>query len=141
MTAQEMAGWLKESGQELADQQGPFSVFVDMRTLVPLDRHGRALIMEGQKLYQRRGMERSVVILKNPVTTMQFKQIAIDSGIYDYERYIDASATENWEKAGLDWILYGIDPDRSEEEPAGYSSSEESRSAFRSALNFFKQSK
>ena len=57
-------------------------------------------------------MERSVVILDNVITTMQFKRIAQETGIYQWERYIDASSTGNWQKAGEDWIVKGIDMDK-----------------------------
>ncbi len=138
MSAEEMAQWLKESGQMLVDVCESFSVFVDMRTLVPLDTAGQAFIGEGQRLYKRAGMERSVVILKSPVIVMQFKQIAISSGICDYERYIDASAEPSWEQIGLDWILNGVDPDKKQiaKAPSRHSVSERPSSPLTSALSF-----
>jgi hypothetical protein len=57
-------------------------------------------------------MQRSVVILKDKITMMQFRGIAKETGIYEWERYIDASAVENWEQIGLDWILNAVDPDQ-----------------------------
>jgi hypothetical protein len=57
-------------------------------------------------------MERSVVILSNTVTTMQFKRIAQETGIYQWERYIDASKTQNWEGIGKKWLVNAIDPDK-----------------------------
>jgi hypothetical protein len=110
MTAQELSKWVDEV-TELLDQMKPqFCVFVDMRSLAPLDPEGQAVMQEGQKAHRIKGLLRSVVIVNSPVVKMQFKHIAIDTGIYDYERYIDASAIFNWEQVGLDWLLKAKDP-------------------------------
>ncbi|MEE9441557.1 MAG: hypothetical protein V3V99_02680 [candidate division Zixibacteria bacterium] len=107
-----MQSWLNESREIFSEQDGEFCVFVDMRRLIPVSEGPRMSISEGQKLYKAHGMQRSIVILDNPVLTMQFKQIAHETGIYQWERYIDASANPNWEKAGLDWLEKSIDPDK-----------------------------
>jgi hypothetical protein len=107
-----MHRWLQESFETLPEQPQPFGVFVDMRTLAPLDPDAQAIIRDGQRLYQQRGMTRSVVILNSPVVTMQFKRIAHQSGIYAWERYIDASTIADWEARGMAWILEAIDPDQ-----------------------------
>ncbi len=108
----EMAEWVKESEQIIPTLSGGFGVFVDMRTLKPLPQDSQEEMEKGQKLYKQHGMVRSVVVLDNAVTTMQFKRIAKKTGIYEWERYIDASATPNWEKAGEDWIVKAEDPDK-----------------------------
>jgi hypothetical protein len=56
-------------------------------------------------------MSRSVVILSSPATTAQFRRIAGESGIHRYERYVDASHVEDWERVGMDWLLHQIDPE------------------------------
>ena len=56
-------------------------------------------------------MTRSVVILSDPVIRRQFEDLAKETGIYEWERYIDASTTPNWEKVGLDWLIHAYDPD------------------------------
>ena len=109
--AAEMKAWLDESKVVLQTSAESFGVFVDMRTLVPLRRDAQPYMQEGQKLYRRSGMSRSVVILDNAATTMQFRRIARETGIYEWERYIDASAVENWEAVGLAWIEDEIEPD------------------------------
>lgn len=107
----EMAKWVKESEQALAGKTGKFGVFVDMRSLKPITAETQEEMKKGQKLYKQKGMERSVVILDNPILTVQFKRIGKETGIYAWERYIDASSNPNWEKIGLDWIIKGVDPD------------------------------
>lgn len=110
--AEEMQAWLEESRSILAElKEDEFGVFVDMRALKPLDQQATQHMITGQTLYKSRGMTRSVVVLSNPVLTLQFLLLARSSGIYHWERYLDASRVENFEKVGLDWIIQGIDPD------------------------------
>ena len=106
-----MQKWVVESGKIIKSLPHKFGVFVDMRELKPLDADSQLVMQEGQKLYKGAGMERSVVILANAIITMQFKRIAKETGIYEWERYIDASKTANWEEIGIDWLVNNIDPD------------------------------
>lgn len=108
---EEMEQWVQESKKALLGKMGEFSVFVDMRTLKPLPADAQEVMVNGQKLYRQAGMVRSVVILDNTITTMQFKRLAKESGIYEWERYIDASTTPKWELVGLGWLVKGTDPD------------------------------
>ena len=109
--ADEMAQWVEESKKTLAGAPNEFGIFVDMRTLKPLPPDAQVHMQEGQKLYKTAGMVRSVVIVDSALTKMQFRRIAKETGIYEWERYIDASSVNNWEKVGVDWISKGIDPD------------------------------
>lgn len=111
MNSAEASAWLLEFKGYVTARQGSFGVFVDMRTLEPLATAAQKNFEEGQRLAREVGMTRSVVILDNPTLTYQFKRIALQSGIYDWERYIDASEDENWESTGLAWVAEGIDPD------------------------------
>lgn len=120
MDAAEMTEWRESSGSYLADAEEPFGVFVDMRNLRVLDDEAKEAMMRGQQDYREAGMARSVVILSSALLTMQFQGIAKDSGIYEYERYVDASQYDDWEaiqRVGLDWIVNGIDPDRDLDRP------------------------
>lgn len=108
----EMKQWVEESRQVLQTAPKEFGVFVDMRTLKPLPPESQKYMEEGQKSYKTKGMIRSVVILASAVTKLQFKRIAKETGIYEWERYLDVDTTPNWEQVGLDWIQHGIDPDK-----------------------------
>jgi hypothetical protein len=55
-------------------------------------------------------MERSCVILESAVVTMQFVRLARQSGIYSFERYINAASHPDWHKKALGWIENKIDP-------------------------------
>ncbi|MCX6834666.1 MAG: hypothetical protein NTW07_05955 [candidate division Zixibacteria bacterium] len=108
---EEIGEWLDESRKILANQEEEFFVFVDMRTIIPLSREAQVHMQEGQRLYQRRGMLRSVVILSSPVVAAQFRRIAGETGIGQWERYIDASTVPDWEEVGMDWLLKAVDPE------------------------------
>ncbi|MGB9500437.1 MAG: hypothetical protein ACKVE4_12015 [Dissulfuribacterales bacterium] len=43
---------------------------------------------------------------------MQFQCIGKETGIYEWERYIDVSSSPDWERIAVDWISKGIDPDK-----------------------------
>jgi hypothetical protein len=108
----EMAKWKSEVVKALNTNFTKFGVFVDMRTLKPLPVETQTLLQEGQKLFKAKGMERSVVILANAGITMQFQRIAKQTGIYQWERYINATTNPVWENAGLDWLEKAKDPDK-----------------------------
>ena len=108
----EMEKWVAESETALAGAQPPFGVIVDMRTLKPLAPEVQETMVKGQGLYKQKGMERSAVVLNDTVTTLQFKRLAQQSGIYAFERYIDASKTQDWTKVAVAWVKDGVDPDK-----------------------------
>lgn len=112
INVEEMTTWLNEFKLIVDQMETGFCVLVDMRTLIPIASDTRAPLEAGQKCAKENGMKRSVVILNNPVLTMQFKGIAHQTGIYEWERYIDASQEPDWERVGLDWLIKCVDPDK-----------------------------
>jgi len=107
----EMTRWVAESEKALQNVSGEFGVFVDMRTLKPLTDSTQAEMEKGQKLYKGKGMTRSVVVVESAIVAMQFKRLARQSGIYNWERYIASSDDPGWEAKGLAWIRNAVDPD------------------------------
>jgi hypothetical protein len=55
-------------------------------------------------------MQRSCVILEDSITTIQFMRLARQSGIFKYERYIDASMHKDWLAAARSWVEHGVPP-------------------------------
>ena len=107
--------WFHKSKSILEhDNPSEFGVIVDMRTLQLIPREARRILIKGQKYFQNKGLVRSAVILKDSVTKYQFIKIAQESGIWEGERYIDASIIPNWNSAALQWVEDGIDPDNKE---------------------------
>lgn len=108
---EEMNQWYEDAERELKLQSGAFGVFVDMRSLKPLPADAQKRMEDGQRLFKQKGLKRSAVILDSALTTMQFKRIAHETGIYQWERYIDASTHADWEKRAMDWLQSEVDPD------------------------------
>ena len=69
-------------------------------------------MVKGQQAYKAKGMKRSCVIVKDKVTALQFKRLAMTSGIYAFERYLDATASPNWNDTATAWVRDGADPDK-----------------------------
>ena len=108
----EMQKWVDESKMALTRETATsFGVIVDMRNLAPLPPETQELMVQGQKLYMDKGMKRSAVAVNNKVTALQFKRLAKESGIYQWERYVDASSTPDWAGVAIKWVVDGIDPD------------------------------
>ena len=108
---EEMANWVREFRVVVDAIESDYSVFVDMRDLNTLSKFSQDQMKIGQSLAREGGMIRSVVILSDPKIKMQFVGIAKETGIYEWERYIDASTEPDWEEKGMQWILGAVDPD------------------------------
>jgi hypothetical protein len=108
----EMQKWADDSRTALAGKTGSFGVMVDMRTLKPLAEDVQSVMVQGQGQFKVAGMARSVVIVQDATTAMQFKRLARESGIYQWERYLSAGTTPNWETVGAKWLVDGVDPDK-----------------------------
>ncbi len=111
ISVDEMESWVNDSKQALTPQNSPFGVIVDMRELSPLSPGAKDKMQEGQILYKEKGMNRSAVIVSQGFLATQFRMIAQQTGIYEWERYIDSANNPNWEEIAIDWIKKGKDPD------------------------------
>ena len=109
---EEMQRWHDDSQKRLFTENGTsFGVIVNMKDLQPLSAEARSIMVAGQQLYKDKGMHRSAVILNNQEICSQFKSLAIQSGIYSTERYIDASNTTNPVEVAINWVKEAVDPD------------------------------
>lgn len=112
MDETELREWIADSESVLRDAPDEFAVLIDMRELQVLSDDEQELMAQGQQRYRDAGMVRSAVILNSAILTLQFTRLAKESGIYDYERYINAEETDDWEHQSLEWLVNGVDPDR-----------------------------
>jgi len=106
----ELEKWLAESQQKLKSVPKSFGVLIDMRRLKPLDPDAKQLMEKGQALYKSSGMQRSCVIVESAMLAVQFEQIAKQSGIYAFERYLASANHPDWEQRAVNWIKNGVDP-------------------------------
>jgi hypothetical protein len=103
---------VKDSERFLRTVLPGFGVFVDMRGLKPLSEEAQKVMVRGQALYKKAGMKRSVVVLASAVIAMQFRRLAKESGIYEWERYLDPSTHPDFESVGVAWLEKAADPDK-----------------------------
>ncbi len=111
ITAEEMKKWVSDSSTALKSQAQGFGVLIDMRKLRPLTNDAREVMERGQKLYKQAGMKRSAVVVESKILALQFRRLAKETGIDEWERYIDTSTSPNWEQTGVDWLQKALDPD------------------------------
>ncbi len=108
----EMKAWCEDVKKLSARCKPEFGVVVDMRNLKPVGKEAQPHLQEGQKFLKGKGMARSAVVLASATQVMQFKRIAKETGIAAWERYINSTATPNWEQVGADWAGKAVDPDK-----------------------------
>lgn len=108
----EMTRWRDEVQAALAGAPQSFGVLIDMRSLKPggIQPDAQKVMVDGQGLFKKAGMQRSCVILQSATITMQFERIARESGIFAFERYVNAARMPDWETKALAWIQNRIDP-------------------------------
>lgn len=111
MSAQDMQAWIAESKQMLAEPlPAGWGVVVDMRELSALTAEAQKLMQAGQALYKQAGMKRSAVAVRDAVTAMQFRRLARNSGIDQWERYINVQQVAQWQSAAKRWVVEGSEP-------------------------------
>src|SRR5271157_552965 len=63
-----------------------FCVFMDMRGMKPLPQDAWPVMQKAQEQAIKAGMARSVQVVDDPITSMQFKRFARNTGISDRQR-------------------------------------------------------
>ncbi|ELY49941.1 hypothetical protein [Natronorubrum bangense] len=111
MDEQELQEWTDDSRTALQDAPDEFGVLVDMRELNLLSNDEQQVMRAGQQHYQDAGMVRSSVVLDSAILTLQFRRLAKESGIYEWERYLNAGTSDDWHQQAVDWLVDGVDPD------------------------------
>jgi hypothetical protein len=109
---EELRKWSHEVARVTKQLRRGFCVLHDMRGMHPLPPEARQLMKRNMELAKRAGMGRSAQIVDDTITAMQFKRLANEVGIADTTRQIDASSVADSERAAIDWIVKGIDPDK-----------------------------
>jgi hypothetical protein len=110
MDREELLEWRAESEETVANTPGSFGTLVNMRDLDTLDDDAQEVMVETQHDYREWGMERSAVLVDSATTKLQFRRLAKESGIYEWERYVDTETFDNPRSVALSWIRDGDDP-------------------------------
>ncbi|MBN1173616.1 MAG: hypothetical protein JXA67_15710 [Micromonosporaceae bacterium] len=104
------ASWFEDI-KRVVGAPHPFGQLVDLRGQKPYSEATNQIIEDAMRYVRQQGMQRSAVIVASAVTKMQIMRLAKETGMYDYERYFDASSDPQWERKAVDWIERGVDPD------------------------------
>ncbi|HEX5754382.1 MAG TPA: hypothetical protein VFZ09_49825 [Archangium sp.] len=112
ITPAEARAWFEDLRSRVVALNGkPFGLLVDSRSQKANPPDTQELIKESMVWLRGHGMERSVVVLDSTVALIQILRLAKATGVYAYERYLDALKDPEWETKAVDWIARGIDPD------------------------------
>ncbi len=111
----EMKQMMREAGETVNRLKPGFGVLHDMRGMFTLPPEAREIMKLNMEVAKRAGMGRSAQILDDAITTLQFKRLAKDAGISDTTRQIDASSVPDCDRAAIEWIVRGIDPNAERE--------------------------
>ena len=106
----EMANWLSELKDAVGIVNKDFGVIVDMTELNPLPENSTSILQQGQKYCKKMGMTRSVVIVNNVITKIQFRRLAKESGIDSEDaeeqfEIISQLVSVNAMEKAVNWIL------------------------------------
>ncbi len=104
--------WFEDLKWLIGTSGQPFGLLVDIRSQRANPPESQAVITEAMAWVKKAGLVRSAVVLDSAVAKLQTTRLAKTSGVYAWERYIDASKDLDWEKRAIDWIAHGIDPDK-----------------------------
>jgi hypothetical protein len=112
VTLPEARAWFEDLKRLVGKKSGkPFGLLVDIRGQRGNPGESQEVIKEAMAWMKQAGLVRSAVVLDSTVAKIQTTRLAKTTGVYAWERYIDASKDLEWEKRAIDWIEHGIDPD------------------------------
>lgn len=97
--------------KKMASKGKPFHQFVDLRGFRVGPPETQAVIAEGMKTFKALGGQRSIVLVDSAIVVNQLRRLAQSSGIYAWERYIDAKTFPDYKPVVLAWLVEGKDPD------------------------------
>lgn len=110
ISEQEMREWARKVGEIARNLPKNYRLLVDMRGMQPLPREAWHVMEKAQQKGMQAGMSRVAVVVDDPITSMQFKRFARQTGMAEIEREIDATVVIDWERVAMDWLIKGIEP-------------------------------
>jgi hypothetical protein len=109
ITPEERGLWV-EQVRQFANLPGFYGQLIDVRRSKPNPQE-IPRILEAMEYVRSHGLLRSAVIVSTATVALSIKQMAWRTGMYEWERYFDASHDADWEQHATDWIVHRIDPD------------------------------
>jgi len=112
VTPADARAWFEDlKGRVLALDGRPFGLLMDSRTQRSNPPDTQEFVQTAMAWLREHGLERSAVVLDSTVALIPQLRSAKSTGVYAYERYLDAEKDTQWEQKAEDWIVRGIDPD------------------------------
>lgn len=99
-----------EQVKGFANLPGFYGQLIDIRRSTP-NPDEYPSIREVMEYVRSHGLLRSAVVVNTPKAALNIKQMAWRTGVYEWERYFDASCDPDWERRATEWIVHRIDPD------------------------------
>lgn len=119
ITPAEANTWFDDLRAKVAIKKGrPFGLMVDIRGQKANPPETQEIIKNAMGWLRQNGMTRSAVVLDSAVARLMMVRMAKQTGVYQWERYIDASKDTDWETKAIDWIVHGAEPSKEEDAAA-----------------------
>ena len=110
LTESEISEMTDELKSLVSSISQPFSIFVDAREVMTLDKSVMHLLVKCQEIAKNAGRHSAAIVINSPVLRSQGQRITLDSGSTEAVRFIYSDKNEDWEEVAMDWILHGIEP-------------------------------
>src|SRR5262245_6580799 len=111
ITPAEAGAWFDDLRAKVAVKKGrPFGLMVDIRGQKANPPETQEIIKQAMMWLRQNGMVRSAVVLDSAVARLMMVRMAKQTGVYQWERYIDASKDTDWESKAIDWIVHETEP-------------------------------
>lgn len=111
LTVQEERSWLAGIKEQVPTLETFYGQLIDLRGRGVGGLSDPSIVVDAMHYVLAHGLLRSAVVVADPLIAMHVKRLSWDSGVYEWERYIDASVEPDWERLAVEWIDHGIDPD------------------------------
>ncbi|MBU8900402.1 hypothetical protein DRW03_07945 [Corallococcus sp. H22C18031201] len=119
ITPAEANAWFDDLRAKVAIKKGrAFGLMVDIRGQKANPPETQEIIKQAMGWLRQNGMVRSTVVLDSAVARLMMVRMAKQSGVYQWERYLDASKDSDWETKAIDWIVHGHEPSKEEDAAA-----------------------
>ncbi|MBJ6762446.1 hypothetical protein JGU66_16875 [Myxococcaceae bacterium JPH2] len=119
ITPAEANAWFDDLRAKVAIKKGrPFGLMVDIRGQKANPPETQEIIKQAMGWLRQNGMVRSTVVLDSAVARLMMVRMAKQTGVYQWERYLDASKDTEWEAKAIDWIVHGHEPSKEEDAAA-----------------------
>lgn len=107
----EMREFNEECRRVVDSQTGEFGVFGDLRGLETLSDDAERQLADAMAYTKKQGFTRAAVVVDSPILDLQQEHLGEEVGVASAGRVvIDASAVDDWEAKGLDWVKDGVEP-------------------------------